>query len=331
MNYLKEKNYRVLVIIVTIIAIIFSGLTIFSYFQSAKLLREEINHKTKTKIEFFQERVQTFFEKREWILTSEALFVIEALSQREFDSDISKHLKNQYSYLNQEYGIVDLYVGYPDGRLDSGLHINLPKTDWKAYERPWFIKSMQEKDKIVYTNVYRDIHTGTLVLTMSKYITDGEKEAVIAIDLGLMKLVKLLETEKFGEGGYAFIIDKNGKFIIHPQFSFEEESEKENTIYNIADGEFTKTGTTLLNNQMELILAAYQGTEKAYMSKQIGNTEFYLITGLIQKEMRTQLNVIFVYNILILSIVLLGYVLFIMWLRWTIQNEELKKEIMKKD
>ena len=63
----------------------------------------------------------------------------------------------------------------------------------------------------------------------------------------------------------------------------------------------------LLGNEMEMFGAAYQGREKIYLAKRIGQTDFYLVAGMDQQEFRKQMNLILVYNLFLAAIAILSF------------------------
>lgn len=300
----------------------------YSYLVDAEKLRKEVNQNTNNKIRFIQERVEAFFERREILLTSEAAIAESDLGTNE-EHNILERLELQYNYLKKEYGIVDIYIGYADGVTESGSDekANSQSQTWKSYDRPWYIRAVEAPNRIIYTDVYKDIHNGDSMITMAKLLNKNDKKAVLAIDISILQLMKLLENETFGEKGYAFVINQEGRFIIHPEYGMhQQEYEESNTIYSVQDGSLKELGANLINNEMEMFKAAYQGNEKSYLSKKIGNTDFFLVVGIDQREMRTQLNLILMYNVFISIIAVLSYILILMTLTWKIQKKNSKQQ-----
>lgn len=302
---LKKLKLRQKLILLTA-GLILIGVLFFagaSYLQSTQALRKQINQNMTAKFEDLYEKVESFLKAREAILLGEATFARNNLGNQK----VLRHLTEQYDYLKSEYSIVDIYAGYPDGTQQSGSRRKIMDIDWKSYQRSWYIEAEKNPDKINYTEVYADVHTGSPVVTLSKFIQKGEEKAVMAIDISLLQLGRLLNGEKLGEMGYAFILYKDGRFLVHPQYSFSSRVEQADTIFNINQGEVKELGMNLLNNEMEMFRAAYQGREKMYLAKHIGHTDFYLVAGMDQQEFRRQMNLILVYNLFLAAIAVLGF------------------------
>ena len=321
----KMDAYQKIIIFVS--SVILAGailMSVSSYLEASQTLRQEINQRATAKVEYLNEKVGGFFEKQEILLKAEAAFAEQHLSTNAKGEEIIERLERQKDYFQKDFRILDIYIGYPDGSIESGSGWENKDKNWKSNERVWYVEAEKRKGEIAYSNVYLDSHTDMPVVTMSKWMENGDQKAVIAIDISLGQLIHLLENEKLGENGYPFILDKEGRFIVHPQYSFHNDIKTADTIFNISSGNLKELGSNLLNNEMEMFRAAYQGNQKVYLSKKLGNTDFYLIAGMDQKEMRIQLNMILMYNVFISAIAIFGFILVLLLLYKRDQNMKFK-------
>ena len=321
LNQLKGKQKLILLAagLLLIGALCFAGA---SYLQSARALRKQINQNMTVKFEYLYEKVKSFLEAREAILLAEATFAQNHLG----DQQVLSRLEEQYDYLKKEYKIADIYIGYPDGTLQNGSRRKIIDAGWKSYERSWYIAAEENPDRINYTEVYADVHTGSPVVTLSKLIQKDGKKAVIGIDISLLRLGQLLDGEKLGEMGYPFILYKDGRFLVHPQYRFNSSIEQADTIFNVNQGEVKELGMNLLNNEMEMFQAAYQGREKMYLAKRIGQTDFYLAAGMDQQEFRRQMTLILASNLFLAVIAVFSFGLILYGtVFWRKEAKSLKK------
>lgn len=275
-----------------------------SYLRSTQELREQINQTMTSKFESLYAKVESFLKTREAILMKESALIRHNLDD---EQAVLKYLAEHYEYLKKEYYIVDIYAGYPDGTQKSGSRRKILDADWKAYERDWYINAEKNPDRIYYTEAYPDVHTGSPIVTLSKFVQKGKKKAVVAIDISLLHLGQIINEERMEEMGYPFLLYKDGRFLVHPQYSFGFRLEQADTIFNVNHGEVKELGMNLLNNEMEMFRAAYQGREKIYLAKNFDNTDFYLVIGMDQQEFRKQMNFILTYNLLLSAIAIVGF------------------------
>ncbi|CAH2214725.1 methyl-accepting chemotaxis protein [Tepidibacter aestuarii] len=96
---------------------------------------------------------------------------------------------------------------YPDTELSDG---------YDPRERGWY-KDVKEKQSENMTKVYEDVIVGGLVVTYSVPVYNLENKfvGVIGVDLPIKELNNEISSIKIGEKGYPYILDSEGKFIIH--------------------------------------------------------------------------------------------------------------------
>ncbi|WP_294966848.1 cache domain-containing protein, partial [Sulfurimonas sp.] len=119
-----------------------------------------------------------------------------------------------------------MYAGLDDGTMiyASG---KAKKEGYDPRVRPWY-KDAIRKNGPVLTDIY--ISSSSKEPTISGAIPifiNNQAKGVTAFDLSIRTIMDKVYSTKF-EGGYAFVIDKNGKFIMHPSQEFMGK-----TIYSI--------------------------------------------------------------------------------------------------
>jgi len=113
--------------------------------------------------------------------------------------------------------IIELYVG-----MESGLFYNYTATIFENPEydpriRPWYIAALDQPNEVTFTEVYEDAFGLGMVITAAKAIFDknGKLIGVAALDILLEDLKKLVTQTQVTDSGYTFIINGNGKYIVH--------------------------------------------------------------------------------------------------------------------
>lgn len=141
--------------------------------------------------------------------------------------DITKH----YS------GISATYIANPQFNNTHGhpMIMNngwVPADDYVEEERQWYIDALATHDYSI-SEPYYDARTGQYCITFSKavYADSGKFLGVFAIDFYLNVLTDIIDSN-YTENGYAFLADKDGQIINHP-----------NTAYQPWDGKFVNIST----------------------------------------------------------------------------------------
>ncbi|WP_245884540.1 methyl-accepting chemotaxis protein [Tumebacillus permanentifrigoris] len=140
-------------------------------------------------IEFLAQRLQA---------TADATQVVEPL--------------NQYQSLHKE--LMHTYVGTEKGQMLIAPKVELP-SDFDPRKRPWYQQAIGDKTKTVITEPYVDTDTKQITVTIARATADGQ--GVVATDLSLQTLADTVKSVKIGQQGFASILDKDRKYLVHPR------------------------------------------------------------------------------------------------------------------
>ena len=167
------------------------------------------------------------YEVGDWILEQKSILdmfnnVVAAKSELLLDydgmvkflDDITKHYPK----------ISATYIANPDFPHGHPMVMNngwVPEEDYVEEERIWYTGALTAEDFNI-TEPYYDARTGEYCITFSKMVVSdsGEFYGVFAIDFYLDVLMEILG-ESYSEQGYAFLVDKNGLIIDHPNSDYE--------------------------------------------------------------------------------------------------------------
>lgn len=121
-------------------------------------------------------------------------------------------------------------------------NVMIDSTNWRpddsyiAQERDWYIDAVNA-DGTAYINPYVDAQTGQMVVSISrKVMTDGEFQGVMAMDIVTDVLSGFIRDSSTDDGQYAFLTDKDGNILIHPQEEFNARGEEFITLVSLGDG-----------------------------------------------------------------------------------------------
>lgn len=312
---------KMLFVIISLLIVSFTAVAGAGYAGAKNIITKQLDTQLITKTDYMSEKMMNFFSKRQMLLENETKYAAEILEKTLEDKDkkllskqnIKTHLMSQSTYLKDEYGIIDVYVGYPDGSIDCGTGWVPDDASWKANERPWYKAAVEAKGNLIYTDVYIDSQTKKPVVTLSQVIkksNEGEY-AVVGLDIGLAQLAELFSQEKIGETGYPFVLNKDGRFLIHPKYSFNEDVTKADTILNVSEGSLKKIGNKLLSENSGIIKGNFNGETKVYYSKLMKGTSFYLVSTLTEKDFIKDLKKLMINIVFILVCSIIFFIAFI--------------------
>lgn len=107
------------------------------------------------------------------------------------------------------------YFGTTEGQFTISPPRQMP-ADYDPRKRPWYGKALGAGAPVV-TDPYVSASTGKLIVTLAAPVKSGEKlSGVAGGDLEVSALVEMMSKINFGGLGQGFIVNKEGKILIHP-------------------------------------------------------------------------------------------------------------------
>ncbi len=216
------------------------------------------------------------YEVSAWILEQKSildLFSYTVAAQPEMLADY----EGMVAYLDQitkhYQGISATYIANPDFPHGHPMVMNngwVPEDDYVEEERPWYTGAVAAEDFSI-TEPYYDARTGKYCITFSKKVeTDsGEFLGVFAIDFYLDVLMEILG-DGYSGTGYAFLVDRDGRIINHPNPEYQYTGEGTPNIHELV---YEK----IYNSSKIVILRDYDGKLKACSSMEESLSNFKVI------------------------------------------------------
>ncbi|WP_136514181.1 methyl-accepting chemotaxis protein [Geomonas edaphica] len=151
-----------------------------------------------------------------WLLSKEAIIAAGAKDLTKEQGQSRDQIMKLVQLLAGAGGFSTVYPGYENGTFVSSDGW-VPDAGWDHRKRPWYEKAKSEM-KVSQTEPYVDAQTGKTIISFIAPITAGGAfTGVLSSDIMLDDVVKQVLDVKVGKSGYAFVIDKTGKILIHPK------------------------------------------------------------------------------------------------------------------
>ncbi|MCY8956727.1 methyl-accepting chemotaxis protein [Bacillus cereus] len=154
-------------------------------------------------------------------------------------------------YKKNHPGILDLYIGTKDKKT---LSVNLAEggqvpEGYDPTTRPWYKDSEADVKKVHWGQPSYEIATGKLSVGVSKAITaqDGSVLGVVAMDVSLGTIQKLLHNIQYNNDGEMFIINDKNMALVYPE-KIGKDVSKEPLIKSL-NKEVTKYAVTTIKGE----------------------------------------------------------------------------------
>lgn len=164
------------------------------------------------------------------------------------------------SYSNANSDFISIFIGYEDNELFDAYGWK-PEDSYIVRERPWYVKAFNQ-DNLVTTSVYVDKNKNENVTAIATEFNFGTRRGVLAANIYVDYIVDKVDNIKYGNSGYAVLLDDSNQVISGPDSEINKELfksiVKELELKNIT---LDKSETFELNVEDITYLAAYSNIE----------------------------------------------------------------------
>ena len=237
---LNGATIIVLVVLITMLGFLINNIVSN---EVSKLAQERNNEIVKN----LRNEAESFFQQ--------GAKMIKVLSyNREVKETNIRQMKDQFSKIRDSNSYFRaIYLGTEEGVMHATPTLDLPN-DYNPRQRPWYKKAKQEGD-VVWTDIYQDAGTNKSIITVAIPVTNtqGEFIGVLGGDISLAALSNRIVERKIGKNGYAYMVNKKGNLIAHPNSSVLEEGLALDELFNLE---------TALENEQGHLEYEHQGKDK---------------------------------------------------------------------
>ena len=179
----------------------------------------------------------------------------------------------------------DVYVGRRDGVLIDGAEWP-PPADYDPRKRPWFKRAVAT-GTISFTTPYIDLVTNKLVIALVKpLIVDNVLVGVMGADTVLDTLVANVLNLRVGDSGYAFIIEKSGTILVHPNQQYVMKARLQDIETDLAP----RLQQALSSRVSSIMYRAKDSQQHVLSFSNIENSDWYLCVTAPRNEAYTQIR-----------------------------------------
>jgi methyl-accepting chemotaxis protein len=189
------------------IALLAFGLV--SFFNMKETLTQQIEHIERARANSLKIDIESWINNKKLIFETAAGHIskLDEFSQQSIQPLLQPALKISKADL--------AYMGVEETGLMVYNNGKPQKEGYDPRKRPWYIAAKEQKESIV-TDVYVGASTGKLSISIAAPVyVSGVFKGVVSSDLFLDHINDKIKAFQF-RGGYAFILDTQGKILFHP-------------------------------------------------------------------------------------------------------------------
>lgn len=307
MKWFKSSISRKLISIVFIsIILIFS---IFGLILNNKVkffFEQETKESLLKDSKYLASELDTFFESKgvlveQMATNSDFIEIIEEVSDRYVKRENPKYYRvaeqlNKIKQSDENLSLV--WIGLSDASdLITDMAEYDAADDYRIREKGWY-KETISNGQLTYSQPYVDAVTGKLVISVIKPIyKDGRDIGVVAIDLLIDEVGRVLKEYKIGKNGYAILITNDGTVVYHP-----DESQILNSNMTDMDGKLGEIGKLMIQGRSGIDSYEYEGVKKFFGYSSIKSNSWSIGTNIEASETEVRVNSFIRENMIVVSL-----------------------------
>ncbi|NCC81552.1 MAG: diguanylate cyclase [Clostridia bacterium] len=198
-----KRYYKLIVVMVFLVAAIFYGQFVYSSGVVKSLGEEKVEENFNSLVY----QINHWLEHKERAIEESSLFI----SYLNNEKEVLNYLKGK---LNENPEFNSIYFLTPENKMiNASGYIPSPDIDFRT--RPWYFKAMNTQGTI-FTDVFMNATETELIVSIATPVINSEGKilGVIAGDISLNSISKILEENSIIPESEKFIIDDQGNLIV---------------------------------------------------------------------------------------------------------------------
>ena len=202
MNKSLRFSHKILLAASLIVILAFSLFTLYNDYLQRNAIREDLENYLAEMGASTSTNIRNLFEGR--------IKLVENLAQ-----NIAQDPTNAETLMGQN-ALISSFLTVYVGKVDGGFSVRPDTKMPDGYDpriRPWYKDGMNAAGPIL-TEPYIDMATNRMVIGIINKVSGSV--GVVGGDLALDGLVQIINSLNFGGMGYAFLVNDQGKILVHP-------------------------------------------------------------------------------------------------------------------
>ncbi|RON68789.1 chemotaxis protein [Pseudomonas fluorescens] len=207
MNKSLRFNHKILIAASLVVIFAFFLFTLHNDYLQRNAIRKNMENHLQEMGDVTASNIQSWITGR--------ILLVENATQSITRETSEEALGNQLEHKTLAATFASTYLGGVDGSFTTRPPDHIP-VGYDPRERDWY-KDVVNRNTTILTEPYIDALTNETVVTIASPVRqDGKFLGVLGGDLSLKSLIKTLNTLNFNGMGYAFLVNADGKILVHP-------------------------------------------------------------------------------------------------------------------
>ena len=207
----NEKRLFFTTIVVTLALL--AGFTVYNFVSFYNNAVGNVEAVGENALAYETEQLTSYLNKGMDVLKVTSISVEYMIDEGKSAKDIERFLvaESQRYMEDIDENFTGIY-GWVKGEYVDGIGW-VPDADYVAKEREWYVSAKKGKGEAVIVSPYVDAQTHTVMISVSRMLSDGD--SVISLDIALNEIQEHTSHLGIYNSGYGFIVDRSGMVVAH--------------------------------------------------------------------------------------------------------------------
>jgi signal transduction histidine kinase len=258
---MKSLKKKIMIPIVVLFVIGTLMLSFFAYYKSKDIIINYVELLAQNKAEKLVTKVEYKIAKWKSVVN---MFASLDIAKNMDHEAFKEYVSNNRKLYNKEYEFIAI--------IDKeGNYLSIDGDKGNISDRDYYHEVMNSGDTVISKPLISK-DTGNYVIVVSAPIKDdnGEIIGLVGIDVNLSVITDIINEEKIGNGGYAYMLNKEGTVVAHPDkeyiYKFNLLNEKNKDVVDL--------GKKMINGESGIQYYEHKGIEKIASYMPIESTEW---------------------------------------------------------
>ena len=307
---MKNLRLKITILIIFAVLVVAGVLSFVSYSRARESMSVQLENNYKDIADKYAHEITAWINTNASIVDSLAAYITISEIYDQGDEVFHRYLEESFEFLNKGEYIYDIYFTYPDNRMTCASDFVPDGTVDFAHDREWYLNAAKSND-ICYSTSYKDYDSGYSIITISKGVyRDGVLQGVIAADIFVDILEKIINEADVAPNSYAFLIDQNMKMLVHPYEAYSYDDAPYG-VMDIPNAPYEEVLKSINRGSFETVyLTDYDGITRGVIVSKLANTGWYVGIATSKEElMKGVSNLIGGFVIAMIIAVLIGSIM----------------------
>ena len=273
---MRNNRLRTTILVVLVLFVSTAFLMLTSYQRASESMSDQLEVNYSVTAEKYAQELTAWVNNNATIIDTLAAEITASEMYDEDHGEFHKFLEDNCRILNRQGNIYDIYFTYPDNSMTCASDYVPDGSIDYAHDRDWFTIAAGTGE-LFYSTPYRDSDSGKPVITISKAIyRDNKLQGVLAADIFVDVLVKIISEADVAEDSYAFLVDQNLGMIVHPNEAYDFD-DVPHSIMDVPGAPYDDVISKIRSGSSDTVYVEdYDGVTRGIVVSKMENTGWYV-------------------------------------------------------